>query len=159
MASATSITDVLIVGGGYAGLSAALTLYRALHTCVIFDTPRPRTRSYTSVHLLPTWEDQDPRKFREAAKAELLNTGLVSFVDVDVDRVDHRVDRLFEATDAHGRRWLGRKFVLAIGVEDVFPNLEGYEKSYTKGMSEIFPPFLVCHIKPSYVVPTVYDKY
>lgn len=134
MAPISPITDVLIVGGSHAGLSAALTLYRALHTSVIFDTNRPRNWYSSPVRLTPTWENQDPEIFREACRAELRESGLSQFVDRGIDRVEKLDNGLFQAIDAKGKLWLGRKLLLATGMEDVFPNLDGYEENYPKRM-------------------------
>jgi hypothetical protein len=74
------IKDILIVGGGPAGLAAALTLYRALRTVTIFDASLPRQK--TPVHLTPSWEHETPGKFRESARAELEKTELAEIVSV-----------------------------------------------------------------------------
>ncbi|KAI0508616.1 hypothetical protein F5B22DRAFT_620496, partial [Xylaria bambusicola] len=54
-ASGSSNADVLIIGGSHAGLSAALTLYRALYTSIIFDTQEPCNDRCTPTRLTPTW--------------------------------------------------------------------------------------------------------
>ena len=134
MAPFSSFNDALIVGGGHAGLSAALTLYRALHTSVIFDAHRPRNWQSSPVRLTPTWENQDPEKFREAARAELRESGLCRFVDTGVDRVEKLDNGIFQAVDTSGEIWLGRKLLFATGMEDVFPALDGYEENYPTRM-------------------------
>lgn len=67
----SAITDVLIVGGSHAGLSAALTLYRALHTALIFDSRTPRNWYPSPTHLMSTWENRSLEECREASKAGL----------------------------------------------------------------------------------------
>lgn len=115
------INDVLIVGGGYTGLSAALTLYRALHTSVIFDTHRARNWHSPPVRLTPTWEHQDAERFREAFKAELRESGLSQFIDAGIERVGKLNNGLFQIVDINGGLWLGRKLLLATGMDDVSP--------------------------------------
>lgn len=134
MAPSFDIHDVLIVGGSFAGLSAALTLYRALHTCVIFDHHEPRNRYSTPIHLVPTWENQDPKTFFETSKAELQVANLCRFSDSKVERVRRLENGLFEALDAGGRVWLGRKVLFSTGVEEIFPNISGYEENYPSRM-------------------------
>lgn len=146
MASA-SVTDVLIIGGSHAGLSAALTLYRALHTSVIFDTHKPRNWYSSPVRLTPTWDNQDPEKLREASREELRGSKLCHFVDAAVQRVKKLDNGLFQAIDAHSELWLGRKLLLAIGVEDDFPNLPGYKENYPARMC-VPSPFLHCPLQP-----------
>lgn len=110
-----SITnDVLIVGGGHAGLSAALTLYRALHTSVIFDTHRPRNWYSSPVRLMPIWEHQDPESFRETSRAELRESGLSRFVDAGIERVGKLDNGLFQIVDINGGLRLGRNSCLRL---------------------------------------------
>ena len=128
------IIDVLIVGGSHAGLSAALTLYRALHTCVIFDTNAPRNSYSTAVHLTPGMENKDADKMREECRDELKKSGLITFVDQGVVKVEKTSGGLFQATDSQGTLWLGRKLLLAYGTEEIFPDLAGYAENYSTGM-------------------------
>jgi thioredoxin reductase len=129
-----AVADVLIIGGSHAGLSAALTLYRALHTCIIFDSDKPRNSYGTAVRLTPTWENQDPEAFKRAARKELSASGYTRFVDGEVQRVKTTDDGLFKATDSAGEEWLGRKILLATGSKDIFPPIPGYDALYARGM-------------------------
>ena len=140
MAPSSSFNDALIVGGGHADLSAALTLYRALHTSIIFGAHRLCNWQSSPVRLTPTWENQDPEKFREAARAELCESGLCRFVDTGVDRVEKLDNGIFQAVDTSGEIWLGRKLLFATGMEDVFPTLDGYVENYPTRM------FLPLHV-------------
>lgn len=128
------VTDVLIIGGSHAGLSAALTLYRALHTAVVFDCNKPRNDYSTPVRLTPTWENQSTDKLRDTARQELLSAGLTTFVDAAVQTVEQRPDGLFKLVDERDHTWVGRKVLLAIGARDVFPDLPGYPELFTQGM-------------------------
>ncbi|KAF2122849.1 hypothetical protein BDV96DRAFT_482261 [Lophiotrema nucula] len=129
-----TITDVLIVGGSHAGLSAALTLYRALHTSVIFDSHKPRSNYNTPIRLTPTWEHQDPETFKQAARKELRNAGFTEFVDAEVVHVEKTEDGLFRATDSSGAKHVGRKLLLATGSKDIFPLIPGYDGLYARGI-------------------------
>ena len=134
-AVASEITDAIVVSGSHAGLSAALTLYRALHSFVILNSFRPRNQRSSRIHLTPIWEHQDPEAFREASRAELAKSGLVQFVDTTIESVSKLDNGLFEAVDTEARRWIGRKVLLAMGVEERFPDLDGYEENYPQNMS------------------------
>jgi thioredoxin reductase len=126
-------TDVLIVGGGHAGLSAALTLYRAQHTSVIFDSGKPRNSYPTTVHLTPTWEHSSTNQVRETSRKELIEAGHTTFVDAEVVKVEQTADG-FRIVDDKGTEWLGRKLLLASGMRDKFPDVAGYDKLYTRGI-------------------------
>ena len=131
------VKDVLIVGGGFAGLSAALTLYRALHTSVIFNSSPPRNAYGTLTHLTPGWDNKEPEVVLAHHRAELSQSGLVEFVHHRVEHI-RKTDDGFEVVDSHGTSWHGRKLLLANGVRDVFPDLEGYRENYAKGMYVLY---------------------
>ena len=134
MALSSPTVDVLIVGGGYAGLSAAFTLYRALHTCIIFDAHRPRNLHNTSIRLTPQWEGENPEIVRERTRKELSKPGLVQFIDADIKNLEKINDGLFKVTSDSEQHWLGRRLLLATGAVDIFPDIKGYEDCYTRGM-------------------------
>ncbi|RMZ66209.1 thioredoxin reductase [Pyrenophora seminiperda CCB06] len=134
------VVDVLIIGGSHAGLSAALTLYRALHTSIIFDSKKPRNDYPTLVRLTPTWENKTPEEMREASRKELQSTGFTTFVDSEVTSLERIQDELFQATDTNGAIWLGRKVLFATGAQDVFPDITGYADLYAKSMYVNPPP-------------------
>jgi len=64
--------DILIIGGGPAGLTSALTLVRQLYTVVLFDSGSYRNGSAVHMHTIPTWDHKDPKEFRAAARKDLL---------------------------------------------------------------------------------------
>jgi thioredoxin reductase len=134
MTSSNDITDVLIVGGGYAGLSTASTLYRATHKTVVFDSNIYRDQRAPQIRQLPGWEGKTSTEYRAAAQTELQSTGLSSIVNAAVERIDRTDDGLFKAKTSDGREWLGKKIVLATGVEEVYPDIPGYDDCWVTGM-------------------------
>ncbi|KAK8053329.1 hypothetical protein PG996_012630 [Apiospora saccharicola] len=133
MTSPTEITDAIIVGGSHAGLSAALTLYRANYTSLIFDFGTPRNAHADHVHMVPGWADKSPNDLRGKSHDELLKTGLVKIVErrlvVSAAKLE---DGTFEVVDDKGDHWKGRKMVLAYGVEEKHPDIPGYTDNYGK---------------------------
>lgn len=129
------IVDVLIVGGGPSGLATALTLSRALHTTAIFDSGSYRNGDVGYMHLTPTWDHGDPAKYREEARKELTARYKTNtLVDEKVVSVKKSGDGKFILVDGSGKEWIGRKLVLAVGVKDVYPNIEGYAECWPNGM-------------------------
>lgn len=130
--------DVLIVGGGPSGLSAALCLSRACYKTAIFDSGEYRNEQAHHLHMFPTWDHQDPKEYRLAARTELQTRypDYVRFVDRAVTSVERDEDGTggFHAVDVSGKKWHGKKLVLASGVRDVFPDIPGYAECWVKGM-------------------------
>ncbi|KAF2259672.1 thioredoxin reductase glit [Lojkania enalia] len=122
--------DVLIIGGGHAGLSGASTLVRHQHNVIVFDDGKPRNKWDTPIHVVPTFDGQKPSDLRKASRRELQKSGLVKFVDERVVKLEKQHDSLFHATTLNGTRWTGRKVLLAPGVEFSFPDISGYKEHF-----------------------------
>jgi gliotoxin/aspirochlorine biosynthesis thioredoxin reductase len=127
------IYDVLIVGGGHAGLSAALTLYRQLHSVLIFDINKPRNAWNFPTHIVTGWEGQQAEELRATARAELAATGLVTILDREARAVQQTKEG-FEIQDEQGGSWKGRKLLLAAGKRNVFPDIPGFADHYPERM-------------------------
>jgi thioredoxin reductase len=132
---ASKIHDVLIIGGGPAGLSTALGLARQLYSAVIFDSGVYRNDRAKYMHNVPTWDHRLPEEYREAGRRDLLTRyNTIRIENVTIEEVRRTEAGLFEATDAAGHVWEGRKLVLATGVRDIAPEIEGYADCWGRGM-------------------------
>lgn len=141
------IFDTLILGAGPAGLSAALGLARQLYSVVVFDSQRYRNHPASHMHNVLTWDHKSPVDFRESAKANLLaRYDSVVFRDSRIDEIAKLEDGTFEVTDGLGAKTLGRKIVLATGVEDVMLDVEGFAELWGRSMYVI--SFLPAHAVP-----------
>lgn len=129
------LLDVLIIGGGPAGLSTATALVRQMYTAVVFDSGKYRNSAVQHMHNVPTWDHANPADFRAKAREDILKRyDTISFEDVEVESVVKTTAGLFEATDSTGKKWLGRKLMLATGVTDVMPDIKGYKECWARGM-------------------------
>ncbi|OJD15155.1 hypothetical protein AJ78_04580 [Emergomyces pasteurianus Ep9510] len=125
--------DVLIIGGGPAGLTAALTLVRQSHTAVLFDSGNYRNAGVEHMHMIPTWDHLNPADFREKARVEILNNyATVKIEDVDVTTTRKINDSLFEVVDANNKTWKGKKIILATGSGNIYPEIPGYADCWAK---------------------------
>ncbi|KAL1852084.1 hypothetical protein Daus18300_012296 [Diaporthe australafricana] len=119
--------DVAIIGGGPAGLTAAATLARQLHTAVVFDSQKYRNANSHELHMVPSLEGKDPASFRREARGGITSRyATVEFQDVAVTKVQKKGDAHFVTTDTDGKAWRSRKLLLAVGSADVFPPIEGF---------------------------------
>jgi thioredoxin reductase len=130
--------DVVIVGGGPAGLSAALVLGRCRRRVVLFDSGKPRNFATREMHGFLGRDRSDPAELRRDGRAELKRYATVELRDERVeDMTTHAAG--FEAALESGERLLCRKALLATGVRDVLPEIEGFDAIY--GVSAFHCPY------------------
>jgi gliotoxin/aspirochlorine biosynthesis thioredoxin reductase len=129
-----SLLDVAIIGAGPAGLTAAGTLLRQLHTVVLFDSGIYRNAKASHMHMVPTWDHKSPSDFRSKAREDLARYSTLQIVNEKVIEITKRNDSSFELWDQNGTSWTAQKIILAIGSVDIFPVIEGYAESWGKRM-------------------------
>jgi thioredoxin reductase len=126
--------DVLIVGAGPAGMSAALVLGRACRTVLMFDHGQPRNAATQTMHGFLTRDGIAPDEFRQIARRELARYESVRLESAVVKSVARLDGDGFEATLADGRSFTSRKMLLATGVVDNVPDVPGLRDLYGKSV-------------------------
>jgi thioredoxin reductase len=121
--------DCIVVGGGPAGLSAALALGRARRRTLLLDAGAPRNHCSRAMHGYLTRDGLSPAAFLRAAREELRAYDSVELRDVAVTDADRRGEG-FEVLLETGERCRSRALLLATGVVDDVPTLEGIEALY-----------------------------
>jgi thioredoxin reductase len=121
--------DCIIVGGGPAGLSAALMLGRCRRRVLLCDHGGQRNILAREIHGYPTRDGTRPAEFLRMARAELGRYGTIECRSLEIVEASKEAGG-FVLCAADGPRLTSRKLLLATGVVDELPDLEGLEQLY-----------------------------
>lgn len=121
--------DVVIVGGGPAGLSAALMLGRCRRSVLVCDTGRPRNRASKAMHGYLTRDGVSPQEFLAIAREQLRRYTTVEVRDIEAIDAEC-LDSRFVVTLQGGKQVTSRKLLLATGVVDNLPEVGGIREFY-----------------------------
>lgn len=135
-----NIYDCVIVGGGSAGLSAALLFGRSRRQVLVCDKGNPRNAPAHESHSFLTRDGINPLELLKIGREQLKPYKTVEFKTVDVEEIK-KLDNQFEVTFADGTIRKARKILLAFGVIDEFPPIEKFAEFW--GTSVFHCPF--CH--------------
>lgn len=124
--------DVIIVGGGPAGLSAALILGRCRRRVLVCDSGQYRNHAAHAMHGFLSRDGIAPSELRRIGREQLQPYG-VEIREVTVAEV-RREEKRFEVTLEGGERLLCRKLLLATGLVDRLPDLPGLAALYGKSV-------------------------
>lgn len=116
--------DVIVVGGGPAGLNAALVLGRVQRGVLLCDAGEPRNRRVRASHGFFSRDGASPAELRKVADDQLEPYTTVERRRVGVERID-RDGESFRASMGDGSEVAARRVILATGVTDNLPAIEG----------------------------------
>lgn len=131
--------DVVIIGGSYAGLAAALQLGRARRQVLILDAGQRRNRFASHAHGFLGYDGEPPDSIAAKGRAQVLAYPTVSLEQLTATEV-HALPGGFSVR-AGDREFRSRKLVLATGVVDELPAIEGIGERW--GNSVFHCPY--CH--------------
>ena len=126
--------DVLIVGGGPAGLSAALFLGRCRRSVLICDNGQPRNAASQAMHGFLSRDGMPPLEFLRLAREELRQYTTVELRHTTVTDARCRDDGTFQVTMENGETAHGRKLLIATGVRDNVPDVPGMRELYGRSV-------------------------
>jgi len=121
--------DVVIIGGGAAGLSAALVLGRARRRVAVVDSGAPRNAPAAHMQGYLSRDGMPPSELLAAGRAEIARYG-VELVDGVVDRIDSG----FTVHLQGGQSLAARRLLVATGVTDHVPDLPGVRERWGRDL-------------------------
>jgi thioredoxin reductase len=132
--------EVIVIGGSYAGLSAALQLARGRRRVLVIDAGRRRNRSAAHSHGFLGQDGRDPAEIAAKGRAEVIAYPTARWIETSAELVS-RVDDGFAVTVATGERLVAERLILALGVIDELPDVPGVAERW--GRSIFHCPY--CH--------------
>ncbi|HKY03958.1 MAG TPA: NAD(P)/FAD-dependent oxidoreductase [Blastocatellia bacterium] len=125
--------DCIIIGAGPAGLSAALILGRCRRRVVICDAGKPRNRMSNALHGFLTRDGADPSELLSIAREQLTPYETVELLNISAIDAQNTGEG-FEVTLADGSTLTSRKLLLATGVVDRLPDIDGFDRFYGRSV-------------------------
>lgn len=132
--------DVIVIGGSYAGMAAALQLVRARRSVLVIDAGERRNRFASHAHGFLGQDGVPPAEIAGNARRQLEAYPTLSWLDGRAETVAGRMDD-FIVTMADGAARRGRRLLLASGVTDQLPAVNGLAERW--GSAVFHCPY--CH--------------
>ena len=133
-------TDVIIVGGSFSGLSAAMQLVRGRRNVVLIDANSPRNRFAKTSHGVFGLDGKTPAQIRTTALSQLSDFPTFHLVEDMAIKVD-KTPEGFCVTLRNGATYSAKKLILTTGITDQLPDIPGVKEHW--GKSVIHCPY--CH--------------
>lgn len=125
--------DVIIVGGSYAGLSAAMTLGRALRKVLIVDAGKPANRFTPHSHNFITHDGKPPGEIAALARNQVDEYASVERITGFVMSAV-KEDQGFSIPLDNGAVYTCSKLIFATGIIDILPDIPGFSDCWGKSM-------------------------
>jgi thioredoxin reductase len=132
--------DVIIIGGSYAGLSAAMSLGRSLRNVLVIDSGKPCNVQTPHAHNLLTHDGEQPAAIVGIAKDKLLAYSTVHLLSDEATGGCRTADG-FQINTKTGDQYFAKKIILATGIKDLMPAIPGFKECW--GISVVHCPY--CH--------------
>lgn len=126
--------EVVIVGGSYSGLAAALYLVRSRRDVLVIDNGKPRNRFADRSHGVFALDGRPGSELLAKARSQYLKYPCAGFLSNTVVRVIKRNECLFEVETEGERCFRARRLILATGVVDVLPSIPGLEERWGRSV-------------------------
>jgi thioredoxin reductase len=127
------IYDCIIVGGGPAGLNAAIVLGRCRRKVLVFDNEQHRNRYSHGIHNYLTRDDILPHDFLQLCHKELEKYSIQK-IHKKVISAKKNEGEIFEVKDENGTIYNSKKLLIATGLQDTLPDIEGFREFFGKSI-------------------------
>jgi thioredoxin reductase len=127
------LQDCIIIGGGPAGLNAAVVLGRSRRKVLLFDVGEYRNKSSHGMHNYLTRDDILPTDFIKICHQEL-EKYCVQLLRKKIVKAEKNDNGLFVARDEEGRTYTSKKLLVATGLTDNVPDIPGFKELYGKSV-------------------------
>ena len=132
--------DVIIIGGSYAGLSAAMALGRSLRNVLVIDSGLPCNRQTPHSHNFLTQDGKTPSEIATLAKEQVEKYETITFHN-GLATGGIKSEDGFEITTDTQDKFRSKKLIFATGLKDLMPDIKGFAACW--GISIIHCPY--CH--------------
>lgn len=132
--------DVIIIGGSYAGLAAAMALGRALRNVLVIDAGEPCNKQTPHSHNFLTHDGKTPKEISTLARQQVSKYDTVTLLSALATKGIKTANGFVIQTNA-GDIFEARKLVFATGINDIMPAIPGFSESW--GISVLHCPY--CH--------------
>lgn len=126
--------DCAIIGGGPAGLNAALVLGRARKNVILFDDNKPRNAVTQESHGFITRDGVKPSEFRAIAHQDIRKYPSVEIRNSRIISVSKEDESSFRLETDQGGTFQAKKVILAAGLQEILPAVDGIHEFYGKSL-------------------------
>lgn len=123
------MNEVIIIGGSFAGLAAALQLGRARRKVTVLDTGRQRNRFAGRSHGVLGHDHKPPQDILVEARQQLARYPTITLVNARAESVSGTIDNFCVVTDDN-ESLRARRLILSYGVADQMPDIPGFAESW-----------------------------
>jgi thioredoxin reductase len=132
--------DVIIIGGSYSGLAAAMALGRALKNVLVIDSGKPCNGQTPHSHNFLTQDGKTPKEIATLGRQQVEKYETIKFLNA-VATSGAKIEKGFSISTDSGNSFTAEKLVFATGVRDIMPGIRGVTECW--GISVIHCPY--CH--------------
>jgi len=136
----TNDFEVIIIGGSYSGLSAAMALGRSLRKVLVIDAGNPCNKQTPHSHNFLTQDGKTPAEISAIARKQVEQYKSIAFFSGYAVE-GKKTKKGFEINTESGDSFTSKKLIFATGIKDIMPDIPGFTECW--GISVIHCPY--CH--------------